>query len=138
MVDLLEWLVKERSVPRAIRVDNGPEFTSVTFMDWCHKRRIEIWYIQPGKPSQNGYIERFNKTYRGEVLDVRRFENLIQVKEHTYEFIEDYNYNRPHDSLGKISPIDYLLKENNSSTQNLTKELFPSNRLSNDKKSIFE
>lgn len=66
MANLLDWIVKERGKPQAIRVDNGPEFTSSAFTGWCDKQRIEILYIQPGKPVQNAYIERFNRTYRTE------------------------------------------------------------------------
>ncbi|MCF2220039.1 DDE-type integrase/transposase/recombinase [Chryseobacterium sp. PS-8] len=61
MTDLLEWIVKERGKPKAIRTDNGPEFTSSTFTNWSHKHRIEIRYIQPGKHVQNAFIERFTE-----------------------------------------------------------------------------
>ena len=115
MVDLLEWLIKERGKPKAIRVDNGPEFTSMCFERWCHKHRIEIKYIQPGKPVQNAYIERFNRTYRSEVLDMRRFESQHEVRQITYEWIKHYNENRPHESLGDLTPMEYLLKEENPS-----------------------
>ncbi len=83
MSDLLEWIVKERGKPKAIRIDNGPEFTSSIFTNWCHKHRIEIRYIQPGKPTQNAFIERFNRSYRTEVLDAGIFNNLIEVREIT-------------------------------------------------------
>jgi len=77
MTDLLEWVIKERGKPKAIRTDNGPEFTSTVFTNWCHKHRIEIRYIQPGKPVQNAFIERFNRSYITEVLDARIFNNLV-------------------------------------------------------------
>lgn len=61
MTDLLDWIVKERGKPKAIRTDNGPEFTSSIFTNWCHKHRIEIRYIQPGKPVQNAlYVFKLN------------------------------------------------------------------------------
>jgi len=119
MVNLLDWLIKERGKPQAIRVDNGPEFTSVAFSTWCHKHRIEIRYIQPGKPVQNAFIERFNRTYRTEILDMRRFETILEVRALTNKWIVHYNEKRPHESLGNVSPINFLLKENNSD------ELFP-------------
>ena len=111
MVNLLDWLIKERGKPKAIRVDNGPEFTSICFENWCHKHRIEIKYIQPGKPVQNAYIERFNRTYRSEVLDMRRFESQLEVRQITYQWLEHYNEHRPHESLGNLAPVEYLQKE---------------------------
>lgn len=111
MIDLLQWIIKERGKPRAIRVDNGTEFTSSIFMSFCDKHNIEIRYIQPGKPVQNALIERFNRTYRTEILDCRIFENLIQVKEVTLQWIAHYNLNRPHESLFNLSPIAFLFKK---------------------------
>ena len=70
--DLIDW----RGKPAQIRVDNGPEFTSAAFTDWCSKTGIIIKYIQPGKPMQNGFIERFNRSFREEVLDAYMFFDL--------------------------------------------------------------
>ena len=114
LTDLLSWIVKERGKPRIIRTDNGPEFTSRIFTQWCFQAGIQIRYIQPGKPMQNGFIERFNRSYRNEILDSRIFDNLIQVREQTYKWMEHYNENRPHESLGNLAPRQYLLKEKNS------------------------
>lgn len=125
MTDLLEWIIKERGKPKAIRTDNGPEFTSSTFTNWCHKHRIEVRYIQPGKPVQNAFIERFNRSYRTEVLDARIFNNLVEVREITAEWLEHYNNKRPHESLGNISPTQYLLKKENSPTQDSSIEFSP-------------
>lgn len=125
LTDLLEWIVKERGKPKAIRTDNGPEFTSSVFTNWCHKHRIEIRYIQPGKPVQNAFIERFNRSYRTEVLDARIFNNLIEVREITSDWMEHYNNNRPHESLGNLSPMKYLLKKKNSLYANSKTEFSP-------------
>lgn len=125
VTDLLEWIVKERGKPKAIRTDNGPEFTSSVFTNWCHKHRIEIRYIQPGKPVQNAFIERFNRSYRTEVLDARIFNNLIEVREITSDWMEHYNNNRPHESFGNLSPMQYLLKKENSPDANPNTEFSP-------------
>jgi putative transposase len=103
----LEQLSRWRPLPRAIRCDNGPEIISQTFADWCESHDIEIWYIQPGKPNQNPFIERFNRTYRQEVLDAYLFESLDQVREVTEQWLHTYNEIRPHDALGRIPPAAY-------------------------------
>lgn len=105
---MLGQLTEQRGKPQTIRCDNGPEFISKTFVDWCNHRNIEISYIQPGRPMQNSYIERFNGSYRRAVLDAYIFHTLDQVRELTEEWVHRYNHVRPHDSLGDLSPIEFL------------------------------
>ena len=85
----------------------GPELVSSRLMEWAAKHQIYIQHIQPGKPQQNAFIERFNRTYRHEVLSAHLFENLNQVKDITEQWIKIYNEARPHAALGKLSPIQY-------------------------------
>jgi putative transposase len=73
VIALLDDLVALHGKPYAIRVDNGPELTSIALTRWCAQRGIKLLYIQPGKPQQNAYIERFNRTYRTEVLVPQAF-----------------------------------------------------------------
>jgi putative transposase len=110
VIKILERLVLERGNPKAIRVDNGPEFISSALSEWCLDKGIKLLYIQPGKPMQNGYIERFNRSYREDVLDANLFESIAQARLLSDEFQEDYNHHRPHESLGNLSPINYHLK----------------------------
>jgi putative transposase len=93
--------------PGAIRCDNGPEFLGQAFVDWCEGHRIDIRYIQPGRPNQNAYIERFNRTYRGEVLHAYLFQTLDEVREVTTDWMRESNEERPHDSLGDATPAEY-------------------------------
>jgi len=104
----LNKLIGWRGTPEKLRVDNGPEFLSEVLRKWCEDHGIELVYIQAGKPSQNGYIERFNRTYRTEVLDNFAFENLQQARMLTLAWMWIYNNERPHSSLGYRSPVKFL------------------------------
>ena len=79
----MEQLIELHGKPQALRLDNGSELTSTAFTDWCAEQEIELRFIQPGKPDQNAFIERFNRTYRDEVLNAYVFDSLDQVREIT-------------------------------------------------------
>lgn len=111
VVNVLERLIREKGKPRMIRVDNGPEFISSILNDWCIDKGIKLHYIQPGKPNQNSYIERFNRSFRQDVLDAHLFNDLMQVRTYSEDFIDDYNLYRPHESLNELSPINYKLQK---------------------------
>lgn len=85
--------------PQAIRLDNGPEFLADRFAVWCADRGIARRCIQPGKPIQNTFVERFNRIFRHKVLDAYVFESLDQVREISAEWTREYNEERPHDML---------------------------------------
>ncbi|MGX5173286.1 IS3 family transposase [Aliikangiella sp. IMCC44653] len=105
----LDRLAAWHGYPKKVRVDNGPEFTSFEFMQWAKRHKITIDYIKPGCPYQNAYIERFNRTYRHEVLDLYIFTNLQEVMDITENWITLYNTERPHDSLNDMTPVEYKL-----------------------------
>ena len=112
VIRTLEQVVAWRGHPQAIRLDNGPELLADRFVAWCADRGIELRYIQPGKPAQNGYIERFNRTYRTEVLSAYVFESLDQVREISAEWLLTYNEVRPHDALAGLPPATYRAQLN--------------------------
>mgnify|MGYP003867008711 FL=1 len=114
VVRTLEQLEEIHGLPNAIRLDNGSELRSAVFMGWCEEKGIALQFIQPGKPQQNAFIERFNKTYRHEVLNAYLFENLREVREITEHWITIYNEERPHSSLGRIPPRDYRAQAENN------------------------
>ena len=107
VVRVLEQLKEERGVPRMIRVDNGSEMTSSAFTKWCENNHVRICYIEPGKPNQNAYIERFNRSYRTEVLNPHLFSSLAQVRELSWAWMLSYNEERPHESLGNLPPSEF-------------------------------
>ena len=107
VIRVLEQVRETKGAPDQIRVDNGPEFISYKLRDYCKSKGIKVNYIQPGKPNQNGYIERFNRTYREDVLDAYIFENLSQVQILSDKWKEEYNYGHPHQSLKRMSPLAF-------------------------------
>ena len=108
LIRVFERLRDERGLPDVLRVDNGPEFLSGDFVSWAESVGMFIQYIQPGEPNQNAYIERFNRTYREEVLNLYLFRNLAEVREITYSWMIDYNERRPHDSLRNMTPLEVM------------------------------
>lgn len=115
---VLDKIVAWRGFPTKLRMDNGPELISVQMADWAEENNVTLEFIQPGKPTQNSYIERFNRTYREEVLDFYLFSSLTEVREITENWLRQYNEERPHESLGNLPPAEFLMK--NSPKENST------------------
>lgn len=103
----LDKIAGLRGYPKNVRCDNGPELRSKSLAAWARYHNVNLLFIQPGKPTQNAIIERFNGTYRREVLNAYLFRSLHEVQEITNEWMQQYNNIRPHASLGNISPIKF-------------------------------
>lgn len=122
VISVLEEVISCNGKPECIRTDNGPEFISEKLKVWCLANGIEHKFMQPGKPTQNSYIERFNGSYRRAVLDAYIFRNLDEVRFLTEKWRADYNNNRPHEALGNMTPIEYkqfILNKNTNFDVNL-------------------
>jgi len=115
VIRVLERLIRERGKPANIRCDNGPEFISHKLEEWCshESRKIGLQFIQPGRPMQNAYIERKNGSMRRELLNAYLFNSLTEGRALSEEWRMDYNTQRPHKSLGYLSPLKYAEGQKN-------------------------
>lgn len=108
VIKQLNQLIAWRGQLLKIRIDNGPECVSEALAEWAQLRNVELKFIQKGKPFQNGFMERFNRSYKEEVLDAFCFRRLKEAQVLTNAWIWIYNNQRPHGSLGYKSPIKFL------------------------------
>jgi putative transposase len=104
VIRVLEQLKQTRGLPMMIRVDNGPEFISFKLDYYCRQNHVTLIFIQPGKPTQNAFIERCNGSIRKELLSAYVFQSLSEVRVKIREWVKDYNENRPHKALGYLTP----------------------------------
>ena len=105
VVRLLDQLVSEHGAPRRIQLDNGPKMTAQVLTEWCEPKGIKLIYIQPGKPTQNAFIERLNRSFRTEVLAAQLFKTQAQVRELAWVRKPSYNEEGPHAALGDLPPL---------------------------------
>ena len=108
VIRALNQIIEWRGKPKAIRCDNGPEYVSGKLIAWAEQNHIRMEYIQPGKPQQNAYVERFNRTVRYEWLSQYYWENLEEVRLFATNWMYDYNHNRPNMALGGFTPKQRL------------------------------
>ena len=106
----LDQIIEWRGKPSVIRCDNGPEYLSQVMQDWAERERITMMYIQPGKPTQNAYVERFNRTVRHEWLDLHEFDSVDQAQSMATSWLWRYNNERPNMAIGGVPPR-YLLPQ---------------------------
>ena len=107
---VLDQIIAQRGRPQAIRCDNGPELTSRHFLAWALDCKINLVHIQPGKPTQNAYVESFNSRLREECLRINWFQNLFEARRIIAAWRRDYNEHRPHSSLHYLTPAEFAQK----------------------------
>ena len=117
---VLDQVAEERGYPRKLRSDNGPELVGKVMTAWAAEHGVELVPIQPGKPTQNAYIERFNRTFRGEVLDVYAFGDLDEVRDESTRWLHRYNHDRPHRALDRQPPAVYRARHEATRTGGLS------------------
>ena len=108
VIKALNQVIEWRGSPKAIRCDNGPEYISKLLGDWATERGIVLWFIQPGNPQQNAYVERFNRTMRYELLSANLFESIAEAQDAATKWQWTYNNERPSMALNGLTPIQYL------------------------------
>ena len=106
----LDALIRLRGKPVTVVSNNGTELTSIAILKWCQETNVEWHYIQPGKPMQNGFVESFNGSFRDECLNETLFSSLAETRSRIIAWKEDYNRNRPHSSLGNLTPHEFAMK----------------------------
>ena len=108
VIRVLDRIAAYRGYPRQIRQDNGPEFIAHTLELWAKEHDVKLEFIKPGTPTQNAYIERFNRTARHEWLDLHLFESIKQAQQLATKWLWTYNNERPHTAIGGIPPVRLL------------------------------
>lgn len=107
MVRWLDEIIARRGRPRTLVLDNGPEMTSKAMFFWSHKRGVKLHFIQPGKPTQNAFVESFNGRFRDGCLNQHWFKDLADARRIIRNWQTHYNQVRPHSSLGYIAPTAF-------------------------------
>ena len=117
---VLERVALTRGLPEVITVDNGPEFISKALDAWAYTNGVKLNFIQPGKPTQNCYIESFNGKFRDECLDEHVFVSLHDAQKKIEAWRLDYNVNRPHRSLKQLTPEEFAARCNRQNETEIT------------------
>jgi putative transposase len=110
VIRVLSQLIEQRGKPNVITTDNGPEFTSMAMDKWAYERGVELHFIEPGKPMQNGFAESFNGTFRDECLNENWFMDLGEARRMIEEWQDTYNTFRPHSSIENLTPALFAEK----------------------------
>jgi len=116
VIRALNELIEVRGKPKRLRLDNGPELISHALAQWARENMIELCFIQPGKPTQNALIERFNRTMRTEVLDRYVFNSMSEVRRMLEDWRHRYNHQRPHSALGGVPPARFAMAHSSPSS----------------------
>ena len=107
VIEVLQHIGLGRNLPKTIRVDNGPEFISKVLDQWAYLNGVELDFSRPGKPTDNAFIEAFNGRLREELLNENWFLSLEDAREKVQAWRKEYNRQRPHSSLGNLSPEEF-------------------------------
>lgn len=121
VANVLDGIIGHTGTPLSITVDHGTEFTSKALEEWAYQRGVKLDFTHPGKPTENGHIESFNGRLRDECLNVNQFLSLDDAREQIERWRLDYNANRPHSSLGNLTPSEFALQRQGHGTSEAAK-----------------
>ena len=124
VVRVLDELAEVRGLPDTIVIDNGPEFTSRALDEWAYRRKVRLLFITPGRPIENAYIESFNGKFRDECLNEHWFLSLDEVRATIERWRIDYNGDRPHSSLGDLTPEEFAARNRIEASTN-NQQIYP-------------
>jgi putative transposase len=111
---VLERLAEVRGLPLSITVDHGPEFEGQVLDEWAYRRGVSLNFIRPGKPVENAYVESFNGRFRDECLNEHWFLTMAHAREVIEKWRIEYNTERPHSSLGDVTPEEFATNRGTS------------------------
>jgi len=111
---VLDWIAGQRGLPKALRLDNGPEFVSKVLDAWAVQHGVALHFTTPGRPTQNAHIESFNGKFRDECLNQYWFTSLTEARSTIDLWRHDYNAVRPHSALGNLPPAVFALTLNST------------------------
>jgi putative transposase len=131
VAECLSQVGQQRGLPQAITVDNGSEFYSRAMDRWAYERGVQLDFIRPGRPVENGYIESFNGKLRDECLNVHLFFSITDAKQKLEAWARDYNQERPHSALAQLSPRAFVRAQGDGAEQKAEKWGVISNDLNN-------
>lgn len=114
VIRVFNRLAESRALPETIKSDNGSEFTSGKMLGWSAERNVDLHFIEPGKPTQNGSVESFNGRFRDELLNEHAFPTIFHARTAIEQWRRDYNEKRPHTQLGGLTPAEFLSQNLNT------------------------
>jgi putative transposase len=119
VIRVLSRLAERRALPKILKFDNGSEFTSNAMLGWAAQVYIDLHFIEPGRPMQNGSVESFNGRLRDELLNEHAFPTIFHARSAVDAWRFDYNHRRPHTSLGGLTPAEFTRQDSNTSNSRL-------------------
>ena len=107
VIRVLDDVAAVYGYPEYLRIDNGPELASIAMLDWALKHNVELLFIEPGKPTQNAFIESFNSRVREEFFNANLFRSLAEAQLAGRDWLQRYNEEHPHSALGMLTPYEF-------------------------------
>ena len=119
VAEALDYAIRQRGKPASITVDNGSEFAGKVMDAWSDLHQVQLAFIRPGKPTENGFIESFNGRLRDECLNVEIFRSMAEATGKLAAWRQDYNHHRPHSAIGDLTPLEFAARHRHGPSPSL-------------------